>query len=43
VKRMFGNLVLAYRNNGYVDKANKLIEIIKLVESFDENLHAHRR
>jgi regulator of sirC expression with transglutaminase-like and TPR domain len=42
VKRMFGNLVLAYRNNGYVDKANKLIEIIKLVESFDENLHAHR-
>ncbi len=42
VKMMFGNLVLAYRNNGYFEKADKLIEIIKFVESFDENLHTHR-
>lgn len=41
VKRMLGNLVLAYKNNGYIEKANKLIEIIKLIEGLDENLHTN--
>ncbi len=31
VKRMLGNLALAYKNSGYIEKANKLIEIIKLI------------
>lgn len=39
VKRMFGNLALAYKNSGYLDKANKIVEIIKLIEATDENLH----
>ncbi len=41
VKRMLGNLALAYKNSGYIEKANKLIEIIKLIEVLDENLHAN--
>jgi regulator of sirC expression with transglutaminase-like and TPR domain len=41
VKRMLGNLALAYKNSGYVEKANKLIEIIKLIEVIDENLHTN--
>ncbi len=39
VKRMFGNLALAYKNSGYSDKADKVIEIIKLIEATDENLY----
>ncbi len=42
VKRMFEILVLSYRNNGYLEKARKLDEIIKLIEFIDENLHADR-
>lgn len=41
VKRMLGNLALAYKNSGYIEKANKLIEIIKLIEVIDENLHTN--
>ena len=39
VKRMFGNLALAYKNSGYTEKANKVIEIIKLIEATNENLY----
>lgn len=39
VKRMFENLALSYKNNGYLEKASKLTEIVKLIESIDENLH----
>ncbi len=42
VKRMLGNLALAYKNSGYIEKANKLIEIIKLIEVIDEDLHTNR-
>ncbi|CUS82256.1 Regulator of sirC expression, contains transglutaminase-like and TPR domains [Candidatus Kryptonium thompsonii] len=42
VKRMFENLALSYKNNGYLEKANKLTEIIKLIELVDENLHTDR-
>lgn len=42
VKRMFGNLALAYKNNGYIENAEKLIKILKLIESLNENLHENR-
>jgi len=42
VKRMFGNLALAYKNSGYIENANRIIEIIKLIEALDENLHTNR-
>ncbi len=41
VKRMFENLVVAYKNSGYVEKANRVIEIIKTIEHFNENLHSN--
>ncbi|MCX7762146.1 MAG: transglutaminase-like domain-containing protein [Candidatus Kryptonium sp.] len=34
VKLMFENLALAYKSNGYIANAQRLIEIIKLIENF---------
>lgn len=42
VKQMFGTLAIAYKNNGCAENAEKLIKILKLIETLNENLHENR-